>query len=64
MPFVSLAQEGFMHEHPEKLGKKALAEWDAATKGMHLPKHVPHEARKALLVNHDHFHHNKGPEHS
>jgi hypothetical protein len=39
-PFASLAQEGFMHAHPEKLGKKGLAEWDAATKGKHLPKKV------------------------
>jgi hypothetical protein len=40
MPFKSLAQEGFLHAHPEKLGKKGLAEWDAATKGKHLPEHV------------------------
>lgn len=39
-PFASLAQEGYMHEHPEKLGKKGLAEWDAATKGKHLPEHA------------------------
>lgn len=42
MPFVSLAQEGYMHEHPEILGKKDLAEWDVATKGKHLPHHVHH----------------------
>jgi hypothetical protein len=40
MPFESLAQEGYMHAHPEILGKKALAEWDAATKGKKLPEHV------------------------
>lgn len=39
-PFASLAQEGFLHAHPEKLGKAGLKEWDAATKGKHLPKHV------------------------
>jgi hypothetical protein len=39
-PFASLAQEGYMHAHPEKLGAKGLAEWDAATKGKHLPEHV------------------------
>jgi hypothetical protein len=39
-PFASLAQEGYLHAHPEKLGKKKLAEFDAATKGMKLPKHV------------------------
>ena len=39
-PFASLAQEGFLHAHPEKLGKAGLKEWDAATKGKHLPEHV------------------------
>ncbi|MGH7745475.1 MAG: hypothetical protein ACREQ5_11895 [Candidatus Dormibacteria bacterium] len=39
-PFASLAQEGFLHAHPEKLGAKKLAEFDAATKGKHLPKRV------------------------
>ena len=39
MPFKSLAQEGFLHAHPEKLGGK-IHEWDAATKGKHLPEHV------------------------
>jgi hypothetical protein len=41
MPFVSLAQEGWAHTHPEEFGKKNLKEWDAATKGKHnLPEHV------------------------
>lgn len=39
-PFASLAQEGYMHAHPDILGKKGLAEWDAATSGKKLPKHV------------------------
>lgn len=39
-PFASLAQEGYLHAHPEKLGKKKLAEFDAETKGKKLPKHV------------------------
>lgn len=39
-PFASLAQEGWAHEHPEQFGKKNLAEFDAATKGRHLPKKV------------------------
>ena len=44
MPFVSTAQRGFLHAHPEVLGKKGLAEWDAASKGQHnLPEHVHHE---------------------
>jgi len=55
MPFVSKAQQGYLHAHPEVLGKKALAEWDAASKGSHnLPAHahksapykMAHEARK------------------
>ena len=41
MPFVSKAQQGYLHAHPEKLGAEKLAEFDAATKGMHnLPEHV------------------------
>lgn len=41
MPFVSQAQQGWAHAHPEKFGKDNLAEFDAATKGKHdLPKHV------------------------
>jgi hypothetical protein len=39
-PFASLAQQGFLHSHPEKLGTKKLAEFDAATKGKSLPEHV------------------------
>lgn len=39
-PFSSIAQAGYLHSHPEKLGKKGLDEWDAATKGKSLPEHV------------------------
>jgi hypothetical protein len=39
-PFASIAQAGYMHSHPEVLGKTALDEWDASTKGKKLPKHV------------------------
>ena len=39
-PFASLAQAGYLHSHPEILGKSKLAEFDAATKGRHLPKKV------------------------
>lgn len=39
-PFASLAQEGFLHAHPEKLGAEKLAEFDKETKGKKLPKHV------------------------
>ena len=37
-PFVSQAQEGWAHTHPEQFGKANLAHWDAETKGKHLPK--------------------------
>jgi len=57
MPFVSKAQQGWAHAHPDEFGKKNLAEFDAATKGTHnLPEHVhkgkpsyaqAHKARKA-----------------
>ena len=47
MPFKSLAQEGYMHAHPEILGKKGLAEWDAATKGKSLPE------RKSMAHDHE-----------
>lgn len=40
-PYKSLAQAGYFHEHPEKVGgMKVVKEWDQATKGMHLPEHA------------------------
>lgn len=39
-PFASLAQAGYMHSHPEILGKDALNEWDASSKGRKIPKRV------------------------
>jgi hypothetical protein len=39
-PFASLAQAGYMHSHPEILGKAGLKEWDRASKGKALPKKV------------------------
>jgi hypothetical protein len=39
-PFKSLAQAGYMHANPGILGKKGLSEWDAASKGRKIPKHV------------------------
>jgi hypothetical protein len=39
-PFVSKAQQGFLHAHPEKLGPEKLAEFDAASKGKKLPARV------------------------
>ena len=38
MAFVSQAQAGWAHTHPEQFGKKNLAEFDAATKGKSLPR--------------------------
>jgi len=52
MPFVSKAQQGFLHAHPEKLGAKKLAEFDAATKGKHnLPEHV-HNGKPSYTMAH------------
>ncbi len=43
MPYKSTAQERWAHT-PEGIkalgGKKKVAEWDAASKGMKLPKHA------------------------
>lgn len=39
-PFSSIAQMGYLHSHPEKLGKAGLEEWDASTKGRSLPQRV------------------------
>jgi hypothetical protein len=47
MPFASRAQQGYLHAHPEKLGKAKLAEFDRATKG----KKLPYRAKKKVAVN-------------
>jgi len=57
-----------MHEHPGILGKKGLAEWDAATKGRHLPEHS-HMAHKeyatdALGGHHAEEHHGHKKHHA
>jgi len=52
MPFKSKAQQGYLHAHPEILGKKALKEWDAASKGSHdLPEHVHKSASYSAARN-------------
>jgi hypothetical protein len=40
MPYVSQAQAGYFHTHEKELAKQGVkvGEWDAATKGKHLPK--------------------------
>ena|ERR1022692_687537 len=41
MPFKSVAQQGFLEAHPEKVGgKEKLKEWEHATDFSKLPKHV------------------------
>ena len=78
MPFVSRAQEGYLHEHPEILGKAGLHEWDAATKGKHLPEHAhkdtqmahkkQHPYKRTHIEHHEdgshtiHHEHEQGPE--
>ena len=49
MPFQSKAQQGYLHAHPEILGKEGLHEWDEATKGKYksLPEHVKKPSYKA-----------------
>jgi hypothetical protein len=32
LPYKSVAQQGFLHAHPEILGEKGLHHWDEATK--------------------------------
>lgn len=50
MPFVSQAQRGYLHSHPEILGKAGLKEWDEATKGKKLPKRVPKKGGSTTLA--------------
>ena len=50
MPFKSQAQAGYMHAHPEILGKAGLKEWDAASKGKSLPKHVKKSKQKEKAI--------------
>ncbi len=52
MPFDSLAQEGYLHAHPEILGEKKLKEFDEATKGKHLPEHVAHHGKPSYSLVH------------
>jgi hypothetical protein len=40
-PFASIAQQKFLHAHPDKVGgKEKLKEWDSASKGRSIPKRV------------------------
>jgi|GEM_PF-1872519 len=42
MPYKSQAQAGYFHTHKKQLEAQGVNvdEWDAATKGKHLPKRV------------------------
>ena len=44
-----------MHAHPEILGESALKEWDAATKGHHLPEHVKEHPMEHSAKEKAHF---------
>ena len=49
MPFVSKAQQGYLHAHPEILGAAKLKEFDQATKGKHnLPEHAHKDASYSI----------------
>lgn len=49
MPYASKAQQGYFHAHPDKVGRKVVAEFDAASKGQHgLPKHVKPKRKMSL----------------
>jgi hypothetical protein len=41
MPFKSTAQQGFLEEHPEKIGgPEKLKEWEDSTDFSKLPSHI------------------------
>ena len=52
MPYVSQAQEGYFHTHKSQLEKQGVnvSEWDAATKGKHLPQRVQAHAKGGLVM--------------
>lgn len=64
MPFKSKAQAGYMHSHPEILGKAGLKEWDAATKGKHLPERVMAKKSKHGRPKHTHVEHHEDGSHT
>lgn len=55
MPFESTAQQGYLHAHPEILGKAGLHEWDEATKGHYgsLPKHAHEHSHASYALAHE-----------
>jgi hypothetical protein len=53
MPYVSRAQAGYFHTHKAALEKQGVNvdEWDAATKGQHLPKRASVKASEPRASN-------------
>ena len=45
-PFASKAQQRFLYSHPDRLGKKALAEWSDKTNFRTLPEKVKPAGKK------------------
>ena len=64
MPFASKAQAGYLHSHPEILGKAGLAEWDAASKGKSLPEHKSMKNKKGHSFSHTHIEHHHDGSHT
>lgn len=52
MPYKSQAQAGFFHTHKAELEKQGVdvGEWDAATKGHHLPARAPAHAKGGPVI--------------
>jgi hypothetical protein len=46
MSFASKAQQKFLYSHPDRLGKKALAEWSSKTNFSKLPAKVKPSGKK------------------
>lgn len=51
MPFKSQAQAGYFHTHKAQLERQGVDvdEWDAATKGKHLPERAGDSPRRGTL---------------
>lgn len=54
MPYVSQAQAGYFHIHKKQLAKQgvSVAEWDKASKGKKLPKHVKSKTSSGPKTKH------------
>jgi hypothetical protein len=66
MPYKSQAQAGYFHTHKAQLEKQGVnvSEWDAATKGKHLPKKVgSHQKTHKTMETYSHKVHSLLPKH-